>query len=800
MCDHLPRQEDVCAVYPLTACPSPPKGGGRFRCVCCAYPQSSERRTFTQLRPSPIRVISLLVFIFALLIRPVSSALAQAQSKTSPPGSKLPATGYQNIANQGSFVIRVQRNEVLVDVRVYDHKGNPVTDLKQSDFKVYEDGTLQKINSFNLEDVQQLVQASEENGKAPVINLSSLPKATPQSTLKRLVQNHRLIVLYFDLSSLQIDDLIRSLKAAQKFVQKQLMPADLVAIVTYSSDLRVIQDFTNDRNVLAKALKSIEIGPSSTLASNGSEGAAGGSDSFGSTIVTQDTGGAFTPDETEFNIFNTDEKLAALESLADLLRVVPGRKSVIQFSSGITQTGVDNEAQLQETIDAANMADVSFYPMDSRGLVAMPPGGDASSASPSGTGIYSAAAVSSEISALHSSRDTLANIASDTGGRMFADLNNFAPAFQDVQKENSSYYLLGYSPSDTRSDGRFRHIKVVADRKGIRVEARPGYFAPKNFRQFTREDKEEQLQQAMNSPQPFLELPLAVESARFQQSSKLYYVVVAAKIPGSQVPFRAKSQAHETEFDFAWRATNSKGQVIAALDDTLPVKLDASTYKQVLQSNILYEGGLLLPPGIYTLKVVVREDQTGKIGTFAEPLVLPEPKEQGLTLSSVVVSNQLGGTGSGTRSDQRRRGALDAAKELKIGAHTVLPSVTRVFRTNQDLYVYLKSYGSKPSTESKVRSHQRPTGPVPPSFAIVFFRNGAQVSEAGPYPGKMAKAGSQNAVYFTRVPLEKFPPGHYLMQVNVLDPALDQVAFARLPIAIMPATASRTAPPSRKGG
>jgi VWFA-related protein len=784
---------------PSPRAPLPQRGEGRkLFSSSTLFSETGDRKARTQVQSSPSWAISLLVLALALMIGLLSPTLAQAPSNS----TKLPQTGYQNV--QGNFVIQVQRNEVLVDVRVYDHKGNPVTNLKQNDFKIYEDGTLQQINSFNVENVQQLVQASEINGKAPVINLASLPKSTPVSTLKRLVQNHRLIVIFFDLSSLQIDDLVRSLKQAQNFVQEQVTPADLVAIVTYSSDLRIVQDFTNDKTALNKAIKGIEIGPSSTLASSGSVGAAGGTDSFGNTVVTQNTGDAFTPDETEFNIFNTDEKLAALESLADLLRVVPGRKSVIQFSSGITQTGVDNEAQLKQTIDAANMADVSFYPIDSRGLVAMPPGGDASSASPSGVGIYTAQAVSSEISSLHNSRDTLSNIATDTGGRMFVDLNNFAPAFQEVQKENSSYYLLGYTPSDTRSDGRFRRIKVTVDQHGLRVESRPGYFAPKNFRQFTREDKEDQLQQAMNSPQPFLELPLAIESAQFQQSSKLYYVVVAAKIPGSEIPFRAKSTTHRTEFDFAWRATNAKGQVVAALDDTLPVRLTASTYEQVLNSNILYEGGLVLPPGKYTLKVVAREDQSGKIGTFAEPLILPEPEEQGLTLSSVIVSNQLGDTGALSTSGPRRQDGLDAAKELKIGSRTVLPSVTRVFRTNQDLYVYLKSYGSKAAGQSNKSglNRQRSARPVTPSFALVFFRRGVEISEAGPYPARVAKSGSQNAVYFARLPLEKFPPGLYQLQVNVLDPAADEAAFSRIPIAIMPAPAGRTTSPStpRQGG
>jgi VWFA-related protein len=703
------------------------------------------------------------------------------------------------MASQSNFTIKVQRNEVLVDVRVYDKKGNSVTNLKPSDFTVYEDGKLQKVNSFSFENVEALLQASEKNGKAPVIDLAKLPRTTPQATLKRLVENHRLIVLYFDLSSLQIDDLMRSLKSAQNFIQKQMSPADLVAVVTYSSDLQLVQDFTNNKPLLSKDVKNILVGPSSTLASNGSVGAAGGSDSFGNTIVTQNTGDAFTPDETEFNIFNTDEKLSALQSLAEMLQAVPGRKSVIDFSSGITQTGVDNEAQLNATIDAANRADTSFYNIDARGLLAMPPGGDASSASPSGNSIYTAGAVSSEISSLHSSRDTLSTLSTDTGGKMYVDLNNFAPAFQSVLNQNTSYYLLGYSPADTRSNGQWRRIKVAVDQKGVKVEARPGYYAPMNFRQFTREDKDLQLQEAMDSPQPFLELPLAVESAHFLQSGHDYYVVVEAKIPGSEIPFRAKSETHQTDFDFAWRATNDKGQVVAALDDTLPVKLNPKTYQQVRTSNILYEGGLLLPPGTYKLKVVAREDLTGKIGTFEEPLVLPALQNGGLALSSVVVANELGRAAAPVEEGRRNKGR-EAIKELNVGAHSILPSVTRVFRTNQDLYVYLKSYAGKPSSASKRAGGSRGQRAAAnlPQFALVFFRNGVQISEAGPYPGRIEKTGAGNTVYFTQIPLQKFPPGRYLMQVNVLDPAQDQAAFSRIPIAIMPATSRVTTP--TKGG
>jgi VWFA-related protein len=733
-------------------------------------------------RKGTLGAIAMVVLVAGMVVRLALAGQVPAQD-ASPASGQI---GYQNLA-QG-YTLKVTSNEVLVDVRVTDRKGEPVTDLKQSDFKVYEDGVLQKINSFELENIQKLAQETGENGKPAEINLGALPKTTPQDTYKRLVQNHRLIVLFFDLTSMQIPDLFRALEAAQNFLRSEMTPADLVAVVTYSSELRVVQDFTNDRDVLSKAIKSIQIGQSSTLASNGTVGEAGGTDAFGNEIVTQDTGDAFTPDETEFNIFNTDEKLSALQSLANLLQAVPGRKSVIHFSSGIEQTGVDNEAQLQATIDAANRADVSFYTLDARGLMAMPPGGGASSASPSGTAIYTASAVSSQMSSLHNSRETLSTLATDTGGRMFTDLNNFAPVFKYVQKENSSYYLIGYSPSNTKADGKFRHIRVeVVDGHGLKVEARPGYYAPVSFRQSSGQQKEVQLEEALDSESPFLDLPLAVETDYFLQPDGHYYVVLAAKIPGSAVPFHQHSTVHQTQFDFAWRATDANGRVAGGLRDTLPVKLNAATYRSVLKGNILYEGGLVLPPGTYKLKVVAREDETGKMGTFEKKLVLPAVSKAGLLLSSVVVSNELSRKPP-TQPRQRGPWANDAGgNPLDSGGQSILPSVTRVFYSNQNLYVYLQSYGGKPDSSGK--GSKRSEGSVPPSMALIFFRNGSQISEAGPYAAKSVKAADRSASYFTEIPLSKFPPGRYWMQVNVLDPAANEVAFARVPLAIVPASA-----------
>ena len=709
---------------------------------------------------------------FALYFGP-SASLSQGPPST--PVSRSP---------QQAFVLHAQTNEVLVDVRVYDKSGKPVTDLKQSDFRVTEDGVQQTISDFSLEDVEKLAQATGGNEQAQVIDLAKLP---PEANAEQVLQDHRLLVFFFDISSMQPDELMRALKSSSDFVSSRMSPADLIAVVTYSASLRVVQDFTNDRDALKKALRTILVGDqSSTLATGGNIGEAGGVDANGMEIVTQDVSDAFTPDETEFNIFNTDEKLAAIESLATMLRSVPGRKSVLHFSSGITRTGQENQATLRAATDAANHADVSLYTMDARGLAALPPGGDASSSSPSATGIYSGSAVASQVSSLQGSRETLAALSADTGGRTFYDLNDFSPAFAEVQKENSSYYLIGYSPTNVHDDGRFRHIRVEVARPGLKVQARPGYFAPKSFRQLTRQEKENQLQQVMDLDQPFVDLPFVVETAYFRRPDKKFTVLLAAKIPGSQVAFLRKSHKEETEFDFAWKLTDDKNHVAGGLRDTLPVRVTSDTLEEIIDSNLFYEGEVILPAGKYNLKAVVRENESGKIGTFEAPLVVTDVADAGLGLSSVILSNEVKSSDDLNRAHVNR----DKNSPLQVGDRSILPSVTRVFRTNQMLTVYLESYAGK---------NVVPAGLVaPPTVALVFFRRGRKFADAGSFPGKLEKSTDQKASYFVQIPLGKFPRGTYTLQVNVLDPSLERVAFARVPLAIVPPPPRKLPPPATK--
>jgi len=436
----------------------------------------------------------------AALLAPAGAA-QNAQRPAQPPAPP------QVFANQKG-TIRAAVNLVEVDVAVTDRDGKLLKGLRQDQFGIAEDGKDQKISTFDYYDVEKLEKADAAETAPITVPIGSV---APAEEVRQRIRDRRMIVLFFDLTSLQPNDLTRGTLAAKQFLSKQMTPADLVGVVVFGNQLRVIADFTNDRDLLYSAVDALLPGKESQLAALAAATSTGID-----AAATEDSNAAFTSDDTEFNAFNTDRKLASLESLADLLREIPGKKSVLQFTSGITQTGEDNRSQLRATTDAANRANLSIYTVDSRGLLAEIPGGDASVGAASGNAMYSGAAVFQQSGARQDSRETLATLASDTGGRSFFDLGDLSQAFRSVQSDTDGYYLLGYYSTNAARDGRWRTIRVkLAGVPGARVRYRQGYYAPKDFGVYTTEDRERQLEEAMRSDTPVVELPIAVETAYF---------------------------------------------------------------------------------------------------------------------------------------------------------------------------------------------------------------------------------------------------------------------------------------------
>ena len=391
---------------------------------------------------------------------------------------------------------------VIETVTVRDKGGKSVEGLTAKDFTITEDGTAQAIKFFEYQKLPEIPEPlPPQTGEIKVLQKYPKSRITSESPGNTRYRDHRLMAMYFDMTALPPADQLRSLDAARKFIRTQMTPADLVAIMMFSGGaVNVLQDFTADRDRLSTIIETIAVGESQ------------GFDETAADDSAADTGAAFGQDDGEFNIFNTDRQLAALQTAAVMLGQLSEKKSLLYFSSMLRLNGMDNQAQLHATVNAAIRAGVSFWPIDARGLVADAPLGGASQGSPGGIGMYSGTSALASTGRFQQSQDSLWALASDTGGKALLDNNDLSAGIVQAQKSVSSYYIIGYYTTNQALDGKFRRIKIALNGGlSASLDFRQGYFSSKTFSKFTVADKERQLEDALMLGDPMTELTIAME-------------------------------------------------------------------------------------------------------------------------------------------------------------------------------------------------------------------------------------------------------------------------------------------------
>jgi VWFA-related protein len=659
---------------------------------------------------------------------------------------------------------------VVVDVTVRDKAGKLIEGLTQKDFTILEDGKPQEIRIFEFE---RLASEPAPPEKPPSLDDAN---ADPEPPVKMItseepgkVQYHdkRLMVLFFDLGSIAIPEQLRAQDAANKFIDTQMTESDMVAILMYTSTLQVLTDFIGNRSMLRDIVKDLPIGEMAELA-----GAADtGSDDE------EDTGAAFVADETEFNIFNTDRKLQAIEDAVKKLSALPEKKALIYFSSGLAKTGVENNAQLQASIIAATKANVSIFPIDARGLMADPPGGSASKGASRGTGMYSGSQHNSQRAAINDSQDTLVALAADTGGKAFLDANDLSLGLVQAQQSYRSYYVLGYHTNNTAQDGKYRRITVKLNNTlGAKLEHRDGYYADKVWGKFNAQDKEQKLMDALSANTPVTDLPLAIEVDYFRVTPTTYYVPVSVKVPGSVIALAQKSGgAGETQFDFLGQIQDERKNVVGNVRDFIKIKLDSNGAEKLGRRNFHYDAGFTLNPGRYRMKFLVRENQSGKMGTFESRFVVPDLAADSAMLktSSVVWSSQRESLKAAVGAAEKANKKTVNSNPLIADDQKVVPSVTKVFRRSQNLYITFDVYDAAPDPDN-VKARK-----VNVSMSL-FNQKGAKSFEAGPIAATELATTRPNAVPVQmQVPLKGVAPGRYICQINVVDEVGRKFAFPR---------------------
>jgi VWFA-related protein len=666
---------------------------------------------------------------------------------------------------------RANTQIVSVDVIVRDASGAVVKGLTAADFEVLEDGKPQEIRSFAFEEISdhpkgvesadllagaqaQMTADSRAKSTAPpapgAAAAAPVPDAaaTPTPMTSDVLAGRRLIVLLFDIASMQPEDVQRAVDAASTYVQKTMTPADLVAVATISTRLDVLTDFSGDKTKVGAALavlgyKEGTATPPPTASTAATDEATAADDTT-------------SEDTTDMDMFNNDVRLRALKALAETLSPIEQKKAILYFSAGMQRSGEDNQVELRSAINAAVRAHVSIYTVDTRGLQAIVPGGDATQASGRGTALFSGRGVSQQFSRLAASQDTLGSLASDTGGRAFMDSNDFAPAFERVQRDMSAYYLLGYATSNLSKDGRFRTIRVRVKRPNTKVEARSGYFADRDFQHTASSDRETQLQEQLFSAVSATDLPVLVNAGYYRMAADKYYVPIALAVPGSAIPIPAEKNKDKLVLDVLGVVTDEQGRPVGRIRQTL--NLPAGSTGTLTSRQILYQSSVVLPPGRFSVKVVVRENTSGLMGSFQAPVVVPELKQAPLKVSSVLLSSQLQ-----TAKDSKDNPLIRNGEQL-------VPNLTHIFGKDQKMFFYYEVYD--PASAENIPAVRT---------SLAFYRGKVKVYETPVVEHAQIDDSTRKAAVFQlEVPPGSLPPGFYTCQINIIDSIAGKFAFPRL--------------------
>jgi VWFA-related protein len=671
----------------------------------------------------------------ALVVLCSLGALAQQPPST----AQQPATAPPQASGQPPITFRVEIDYVELDAIVTDAQGRPVRNLTREDFQVFEEGQPQTVTNFSQVDLPL------ERPDAPLFAASEIE---PDVRSNRREFDGRVYVLVLDDLHTHVARSVQVREAAREFISRYFGANDVAAIVqTGGGSRKGVQEFTSSR---ARLLRALDAFMGQKLRSSTLEKL----DDYNLRRGTPDFDAPRDLSEAE-RASKARRTLSSLKSVADYLAGIRGRrKAVIFFSEGIdydmtnpvqNRYASDILDETQEAIAAATRANVSFYAVDPRGLGGLSQEAIEIAALPDDPSIISPTALHQE---LLQSQDSLRTISNETGGFAAVNRNDFSTTFARVVSENSSYYVLGYTSTDTRRDGRFRKIDIRVSRPGLEVRARKGYVAPKGrpaSRTSVNEDTSAQLSAAMQSPVPISALGISVFAAPLKGSGNKASLLLAVEVDGAKLRFTQKDGVFADDVEVAVLAVDDRGEIRDGGRDLLNLRLRPETHALVSRSGTRILRRLEVPPGRYQLRVGVRDGGSGAVGSVLSDLDVPDFSKAALSMSGLLLTSASANRIPTANPDP------DFSKVMPG------PPVTlREFPQNDVLAVFAEVYDNLTKTPHRVSIK---TTVLSDTGTVVFAAEGERRNDE-------LKGASGGYGHTTTIPLKGFAPGRYVLRVE----------------------------------
>jgi VWFA-related protein len=550
--------------------------------------------------------------------------------------------------------VRVTVRLVLADSVVTDKDGKVVTGLGPKDFTVLEDGKPQKVTYFSFEQPAKMARALLSRR----VNLP--PNVTTDRPEYHMPSGAPVILLIDELNT-QAADQARARMELLKYLDTQLQPGEPIAVYTLGSALRLLQDFTDDPALLKAAVQSFS--PNEPVEQQLSRidqtlprlsGAKPDIQRVNrdATIFIQRMQ-EFYQDQASLGVdMRVGMTLTAFQAIAQAVAGIPGRKSLIWVTSSFplaTYTRIvkysadaDNnpnrvafnevyEDRIRQATSKLTDAQIAVYPVDARGLVGQLQGGAENQGIDAGGqfvgGQELAQVIQQAGGAVEETQATMKQVAGDTGGKVYTNLNDLNHSVALSVEDGASYYLLGYTPAG-KPDGKFHKIEVKVDRPGVSVRSRRGYFAivPSDDSK-TMKQLEAQVGIAMQLGSPGATgVTFDARVLPPAPAPKMKVGVDFLVDPSTISTEDAGGGSKQLALEFHVAAYGGNGKLVAHRDVALKPTLKANQFAAIQQQGIPYHMDLDLEPGQYTLRLGVVDQRSGMIGTTDMPLALQGAK------------------------------------------------------------------------------------------------------------------------------------------------------------------------------
>jgi len=528
-------------------------------------------------------------------------------------------------AQQSDEAIKLKAELIQIDVVVTDKRNQPVSDLKKEDFILTEDNAPQEISFFSL--LKPAVSKTANRESKPSTATATRPTADIEP------EPGRLIFIIIDQYSINPANYPRVRDAMMAFVTEDLSPLDQVAIIGTRGKLAVFNQVTKNKEILQLAVQSF-------LGSGGNYNVP----SLSLSPAEQSVVGSASE-----RMSTTDRMLAgdiirntyrAIEAVAKSTDQIPGRKIAILVSENLpfhasgnpfgTDTGsLDNYSyEIQRVVSRARRGGLVFYAVDPKGLAVAIPGGTA--AEHQGKSMLGGGNTSSrtetpggEFDKLLGSRLGMNQLAAETGGFTVFNRNDLRAGFTDVLKDNEAYYMLAYYPTNSSLDGKYRRIKItVKDRPDLTVRARSGYIAPtEKDQKEKKESKQDRIKNALASLTPIRNLKVSILKADafrvgFGAPPEARMII---QVDPLSFPFKKEGDLHTGSIELIGFAYDLDNKLAGGFSNTINMKLRPDAYSRVMAEGINMRGKIELKRGgVYSLRVVVIDNNTGQMGTAGE--------------------------------------------------------------------------------------------------------------------------------------------------------------------------------------